>query len=213
MFGILSGLGRGSLAAVAAVAFGILSHGTASASAWNPPESLPGDVVIGSKDAPVTVFEYASITCPHCARFHAEMLPEFKKGWIDTGKAKIVYRHFPLDKSALAASLAVSCLPSQARAAAVSRLFETVANWASHEDIGGAVIRFLPDAGDQSKLIACMSAQETVNTITGPQLEAARGGVDSTPYFFVNGIRLQGTAGAGRLGELVDAAIGKEFTR
>jgi len=212
MFGVVKGFSKGLLAA-AAVMIGLLASGGADAASWTPPESLPSDVVIGSRDAPVTVFEYASITCPHCARFHSEMLPAFKKGWIDTGKAKIVYRHFPLDKSALAASLAVSCIPAEARPAAVSKLFETVSAWASHEDIGGAVIRSLPDAGDQSKLIACMSSQETVNSIVNPQIEAAKGGVSGTPYFFVNGKPLQGTAGADKLGELVDAAIGSEFTR
>lgn len=212
MLGVLRGFGKGLLAA-AAISVGIFSSGEANAASWAPPDSLPGDVVIGAKDAPVTVFEYASLTCPHCARFHNEMLPEFKKGWIDTGKARIVYRHFPLDKSALAAALAVSCIPSESRGAALSRLFETVANWAFHEDIGGAVIRSLPDAGDQTKLIACMSSQETVNSIVNPQIEAAKGGVDGTPYFFVGGKRLQGTEGASRLGEEVDAAIGGEFTR
>jgi len=204
---------RGMLA-VAALAAGIAAMApSAMASQWNPPESLPGDVVIGSKDAPVTVFEYASLTCPHCARFHSTILPAFKKDWVDTGKAKVVYRHFPLDKSALAGALAVTCLPAEQRPAAVAKLLETASTWAKEEDIGTAVTQAIPGVSDPLSLIPCMSSQDTTKSVIEPAFEASRNGVRGTPYFIVGGRGLQGTASASKLGELVDEAIKGEFTR
>jgi|HigsolmetaAR202D_1030399.scaffolds.fasta_scaffold00971_2 Protein-disulfide isomerase len=179
----------------------------AAAAGWTPPDDLPGDVVIGSRDAQVTVFEYASLTCPHCARFHSQMLPEFRKAYIDTGKARIVYRHFPLDKSALAGALAITCLKPENRAEAVARLFETSADWVNAADIGSAVARNTPGVDDTVALVTCMSSKEITGQVIEPALQAAKGGVVGTPTFFVNGLKLEGTAEATRLGELVDEAI------
>ena len=69
------------------------------------------DLLLGNQDAPVTIIEYASLTCPHCAAFEKETLPLIKKEWIDTGKAKLVFRDFPLDGSAIKASLVARCAP------------------------------------------------------------------------------------------------------
>ena len=69
------------------------------------------DRVLGDPEAPVTILEYSSLTCPHCASFHTQTLPQVKEEWIDTGKAKLVYRHFPLDRLALYAAMTASCLP------------------------------------------------------------------------------------------------------
>ncbi len=68
-----------------------------------------GDMVIGNSDAPVTIIEYASFTCPHCANFHANTLPELKKVWLDSGKAKLIYRDFPFDQRALRAAMLARC--------------------------------------------------------------------------------------------------------
>ncbi|MEJ2016678.1 MAG: thioredoxin domain-containing protein [Limibacillus sp.] len=70
------------------------------------------DRVLGDPEAPVTILEYSSLTCPHCASFHTQTLPQVKEEWIDTGKAKLVYRHFPLDRLALYAAMTASCLPT-----------------------------------------------------------------------------------------------------
>src|SRR5690349_15694958 len=61
------------------------------------PTVAPDDHVLGNKDAPVTIIEYASMTCPHCAAFDKETLPQIKKDWIEPGKAKLIYRNFPFD--------------------------------------------------------------------------------------------------------------------
>ena len=77
-----------------------------------PMELAEDDKVLGSAEAPITIIEYASLTCPHCASFHTETLPTVKSDWIDTGKAKLVYRDFPLDGAALAAAVIAHCAPA-----------------------------------------------------------------------------------------------------
>jgi protein-disulfide isomerase len=69
------------------------------------------DRILGNPDAPITIIEYASLTCPHCAHFANEVLPELKKKWIDTGKAKLVLRDYPLDEPALRAAMIARCAP------------------------------------------------------------------------------------------------------
>lgn len=191
----------------------LLSLVPAVAAEWSPPGELSGDVVIGSPTAPVTVYEYASMTCPHCARFHAEVLPEFRRSWIDTGKARLVFRHFPLDKSALAASLAVSCLPADDRPMAVTKLFATVEDWSVREDISQAMIDTVRPKGDPAAFVTCMSSKETAESVARAAIEAGRGGVAGTPTFFVNGSKMLGIAKAEVLGGHVDLAIKSDLTR
>jgi len=69
------------------------------------------DRILGNPEAPITIVEYASLTCPHCAHFANDVLPEIKKAWIDTGKAKLVLRDFPLDEPALRAAMIARCAP------------------------------------------------------------------------------------------------------
>src|SRR5689334_18125026 len=69
----------------------------------------PNDHVLGKPDAPITLLEYASLTCPHCAHFDTEVLPKLKEKWIDTGKVKLIYRDFPLDDAALKAAQLAEC--------------------------------------------------------------------------------------------------------
>ena len=95
-----------------------VSLGTVSAAPPQPtadPRALlqvtKDDRILGKPDAPITIVEYASLTCPHCAHFQAEVLPEIKKQWIDTGKAKLVLRDFPLDEEALRAAMIARCAP------------------------------------------------------------------------------------------------------
>ena len=71
------------------------------------------DRILGKPDAPITIVEYASLTCPHCAHFANDVLPELKKKWIDTGKAKLVLRDFPLDEPALRAAMIARCAPPE----------------------------------------------------------------------------------------------------
>ena len=93
-----------------------------------------GALVIGSLDAPVTIVEYSSLSCPHCASFHKDTLPTLKKDYIDQGQVKFVFHDFPLNKPALAGSLLLKCIPIAERYDFMELLFEQQASWAFEGD-------------------------------------------------------------------------------
>jgi protein-disulfide isomerase len=172
----------------------------------------PGDIVVGSPQAPVAVVEYASLTCPHCARFHSETLPAFGKGWIDTGKAKLVYRHFPLDQAGLAAALAVSCLSEGKRADALAKLYADQA-WSTEKDPAVGALARIAAPDEVVAVMECMAKPESGVAAVAPALAARKNGIDGTPTFVVSGKRHVGTVTAAELGAMVDAAIAEEFAR
>src|SRR5467141_2382373 len=92
------------------------------------------DRILGNPDAPITIVEYASLTCPHCAHFANEVLPELKKKWIDTGKAKLVLRDYPLDEPALRAAMIARCAPPDRFYAYVDTLFAAQEKWVMAKD-------------------------------------------------------------------------------
>src|SRR5438552_9942528 len=94
----------------------------------------PGDRILGKADAPITIIEYASLTCPHCAHFDVDVLPKLKEKWIDTGKAKLVFRDFPLDQSALLAATVARCEPSDKFYGFIDALFKTQGEWGAAKD-------------------------------------------------------------------------------
>jgi len=179
-------------------------------SAWNPETPYDTDIVIGSEKAPVTVVEYASLTCPHCGRFHNESFPAFKKGWIDTGKAKLVFRHLPLDQSALAAALTVSCVPQAGRADLLAAFFSSVSEWAPKQDLAPVVARTLGDSVKMDDVMACISKDGFPKAVMQPGTDAVNNGVDATPTFFVGGVKLVGFQTPEALGKAVDDAIARK---
>src|SRR5690348_8330724 len=133
---ILIALAIVAIAVVAAVAIYQFRSGGKSISGPSAPSSFadapvlpvtiaPDDRSIGKADAPVTIVEYASLTCPHCAHFDTEVLPKLKEKWIDSGKAKLVFRDFPLDQSALLAATVARCEPPDRFYGFVDELFRT----------------------------------------------------------------------------------------
>ena len=160
---------------------------------WNPNTPMPHDIVVGNPEAPITVVEYASLTCPHCGRFHRETMPDFQKQLLETGKAKLVYRHLPLDQSALAGALAASCSPEDIKFDVVSTLFGDVSNWAA--DITKIIPLLQSRYGDKinaDELVKCVSSSALANEIVTGMQKAIDGGVASTPTFYVNGEKFEG---------------------
>jgi protein-disulfide isomerase len=169
------------------------SVAVASDEAWNPYTPMPHDIVIGKSDAPITIVEYASLTCPHCGRFHRETIPSLKEQLIETGQAKLIYRHMPLDQSALAGALASSCAPEDIRFDVVSTLFEEVSVWAP--DITQMVPVLQKKFGDKLdavETLKCASSSEISNVIVKGMTNAIDNGVASTPTFFMNGEKFEG---------------------
>jgi protein-disulfide isomerase len=153
----------------------------------------PDDHVLGKPDAPITIIEYASLTCPHCAEFDRETLPKIKEKWIDTGKAKLVFRDFPLDGLALQAAMVARCAPADRYFGYIDVLFHSQNNWARANDPTEALSRIARLGGmSDQQFQACMSNKELQKSVAASRQTAEKDyGVESTPTFFVNGTMLK----------------------
>ncbi len=153
-----------------------------------------GEMILGSKDAPVTVIEYASMTCPHCASFHAQTYAAFKEKYIDTGKVKFIFREFPLDRLALAASVLARCAGEERFFPMIDVLFKQQQTWARAEDPNAALRSLGKLAGvSDAAFDACIASKPLsdmiiANRMTGEQEFK----VSSTPSFVINGKTMAG---------------------
>tara|TARA_R110002110_G_scaffold88659_6_gene231005 strand:+ start:858 stop:1514 length:657 start_codon:yes stop_codon:yes gene_type:complete len=203
----------GVLAAVVAVALYLnmsseepaLKHAMASDPDSLQVEIAPGEHIIGDAAAPVTIVEYASLTCPHCANFHLNVLPTVKKELLDTGKAKLVYRDFPLDQLALRAATLVRCAQPMQRDAMLSLLFQTQATWARSSDPVAALDQIGRSVGMSSAATqACFEDQAILDAVIAQRLEAEqRYKVNATPSFIIGGKLYGGVLSAEQIAELV----------
>ena len=152
------------------------------------------DRILGNPAAPITIVEYASMTCPHCAHFTDEVLPELKKKWIDTGKVKLVLRDFPLDDEAVHASMIARCAPHDRFYAFVDTFFADQPNWATAPDYRAALSRLAALGGmSKEQVDACLKDTKLEDQVLGSRLVAANQlGVNATPTFFVNGTKFTG---------------------
>jgi protein-disulfide isomerase len=169
------------------------------------PNALP-DIVEGDANAPVTIVEYASMTCSHCAVFHHEVYPALKKNYIDTGKAKFILREFPLDPLATAAFMLARELGDK-RDAVVDLLFAQQKNWAFVDKPLDGLANVLKQAGlPQDKFEAILKDQalyEKVNAVRNRANE--KFGINSTPTFFVNGDKYTGEITVDDFGKIIAA--------
>jgi protein-disulfide isomerase len=153
-----------------------------------------GDVVLGPPDAKVTIIEYASMTCPHCAAFHKDTWPELKKRYVDTGKVRFTLREFPLDPLATAGFMLARCDGNGKYYAIVDLLFSQQRTWAYAEKPLDALRQMMKQAGfSQEKFDSCLKDQklyDAVNAVKNKALDVFK--VDSTPTFFINGQRHPG---------------------
>lgn len=145
--------------------------------------------VLGDPNAPVTLLEFASMTCPHCAAFHNEKLTEIKKKYVETGMVKIVFKDFPFDQRAAGASMMARCVAPNRYFQAIDALFKTQNTWARSDDYLGELGKIAKLAGlSQEKFDACMKDDDILNQVLADRQEGTeKYKVDSTPTFFVNG--------------------------
>ena len=161
----------------------------------NKPQSLP-DMALGPKDAPVTIVEYASMTCPHCAAFNDNVFPKVKAAYIDTNKIRYVFREFPLDIKAAAGSMLSRCIAKDDPAkyfAVTDILFKSQADWVM-KNTTETLTRIGKQAGlSQSQVETCLKDQSLLDKIVADQKYASEVlKVDSTPTFFINGEKIKG---------------------
>ena len=156
--------------------------------------------IVGSPDSPITIVEYASMTCPHCASFHRDVYPQLKAAWIDTGKARMVFRHFPLDALALRASALAECLEGDQFFGFLDLLFATQPQWSRAPDPLGALQGIAKQAGlNEEASNACLNDESVLRAILLQRQEAAeKFAINSTPSFVVNGETLSGALGFDR---------------
>ena len=153
-----------------------------------------GELALGSQDAPVTIIEYASMTCPHCARFHNTTFKELKTKYIDTGKVYFVYREFPLDRLAFAASLAARCVGEERFFAMLSLLFEHQPSWSRDQKPMAVLARLAKLAGvSQERFDACLKDRELGEVVLANRLAGEKEhDVKATPTFVINGEKFKG---------------------
>ncbi len=155
-----------------------------------------GDIVLGSANAPVTMIEYASMSCGHCAAFHGDTLPKIKAEYIDTNKVRFIFREFPLDFPAAGAAMLARCVgngdPVKYHAMAAT-LFARQQEWA-FKDVREQLRRIAEQAGmDEGAFTVCLGSQDTVDALQlGANYASIKLKVDSTPTFFINGTRIKG---------------------
>ena len=159
------------------------------------PVSLP-DMALGPANASVTITEYASMTCPHCATFAKEVFPKIKSEYIDTGKVRYVFREFPLDIKAAAGSMLARCIAKEDSGkyfAVIDLLFKQQNDWAS-KNTAETLTRIGKQAGlSQQAVEDCLKDQALLDKIAADQKYASEVlKVDSTPTFFINGDKIKG---------------------
>jgi len=156
-------------------------------------DAMLADKVLGSAAAPVTMIEYSSLTCPHCADFHASTLPQIKAAYIDPGKVKLIYRDFPLDNAAVSAAMVARCSGDRFFTV-LERLYQTQATWTSGSDTTAGLKTAVGPVGmTAAEVDACLALLELRNGVLnmreGGQSQYA---VSGTPTFIIGGQTLVG---------------------
>ena len=170
------------------------------------------DQGLGAADAKVTIVEYASMTCGHCAHFHSEVFPELKKKYIDTGRIRFIMREFPLDNLAAAASMLARCAGDDKTFPMIESLFHTQADWAFKQ--GNPVPRLFEIAKQagftQESFDKCLTDQALLDGINAQRQRASeKFGVNSTPTFFINGKRLMGAPTLAEFDKMIEPLLAK----
>jgi protein-disulfide isomerase len=197
----------GALVATAALFSSALPAFAQSQEELMRPGPLP-DLVLGKADAPVTIIEYASMTCPHCANFHKTTYPALKEKYIDTGKVRFIFREFPLDELAVAASMLARCSAKggsgEKAIALIDVLFASQDKWAVRDPLP-ALLQISKQAGfTQATFDECLKDQKLYNDILAMRERGSKEyKVESTPTLFVNGKMQKGGASIEELDKLI----------
>jgi len=183
------------------------AQGTVDMAQLLKPGALP-DKQLGKDDAKVTIVEYASMTCPHCAHFAMTTLPELTKKYIDTGKARLNLREFPFDPSAEAGFMLARCAKDN-YFPMVDVLFKQQANWVGVNNTKDALLQISKLAGfTQESFEACLTDQKLLDDVRSVQKRGAdEFKVDSTPTFFINGKTYKGAMSIEEMSAIIDPLL------
>lgn len=172
-------------------------------------EEAMTDLVYGNADAKVEVIEYASLACPACQYFHDNLFPQIKAEYIDTGKIRFIYRDFPTNSAALAASMIARCAGPDRHGAMNDMFFSTQRQWAHSENPLQAIGMVARMAGlGPNDIDQCVKNTELMKSIQdGAKKASTEMGVNATPTVFIAGKMLEHTMDMKKLKEALDAAI------
>lgn len=167
------------------------------------------DMVYGKADAPVTIVEYASLTCPHCADFTINTFPKIKEKYIDTGKARLIFREFPFDPRATAAFMLARCAPEDRYFPMVDVFFKQQQQWATAEDGEAALLQIAKLAGfTQESFKACLTNQQLLDDVRTTMERGSKDfGVSATPTFFINGQKYAGALSVDEMSAIIDKLL------
>ena len=184
----------------------LLGAGLLAAGAMPAVAAEGQEVALGDAAAPVTMIEYASLTCPHCAAFHKELLPGIKERWIDTGKVRYVFRDFPLDGVALRAAVIAHCAGPERYYAFLDAMFANQTSWARAKDPVAALKQLARLGGlPEDKVDACLADEAMSNAVLQDRLDGEKEfKVDSTPTLVINGTVYEGDRTLDGLAAVID---------
>lgn len=165
------------------------------------------DFVLGKAEAPITIVEYASLTCSHCADFHTQVLPDLKKDFIETGKVRLVFRDFPLDRIALAGSMIAQCAGRDRYFGFLDVMFRGQSQWTRASNPGEALAQIARLGGmSQAEFDACLKNEELQKAILQKQIDGGnKYKVSSTPTLIINGRKYSGALSMPQLRAVFDA--------
>jgi protein-disulfide isomerase len=188
-----------------------LLAGAALAQTPAVPQTATAPRVLGSPDAPVEVIEYASLTCHHCATFHTDVLPQVKKELIDTGKVRLIYRDFPLDRIALEAATLARCVAPERYFPILTVLFSRQEDWSHAKDPAEALARIGTLAGlSRPAYDACRADKALQDSIIQSRFEGEqKHGVESTPSFVIGGKTYKGVLALDEFKKAVEPLLPK----
>jgi len=186
----------------------LLAQETVDIAALMQSGPLP-EMALGDPNAPVTIVEYASMTCTHCAHFHEDVFEKLKEEYIDTGKVYFVFREFPLDPVATAAFMLARCVPEGQYFTFTGAMFKNQKLWAFTDDRIGGLTTMAKQAGlTQEKFDQCLTNQELLDGVNAvKQRGLDEFGINSTPTFFINGEIVRGGLPFDKLAEKIDANL------
>jgi protein-disulfide isomerase len=197
----------GAAAALAALGIWQYARRHAGLADLMTPDPL-GDMTLGSAEAPVTIIEYASMSCPHCARFALVTFPEIKKRYIETGKVRFILREFPLDRLAEAVSVVTRCACNddpQRYFALTEALFREQAAWLIDQPLPALLAAAQQGGVSEATFNACLANQQVLDGLEKGRRRAADAfQVRSTPTFFINGKPHTGALTADEMAALID---------
>lgn len=159
-----------------------------------PTEDALAERVLGDAAAPVEMIEYSSLTCPHCAAFHADKLPELKKKYVDTGKVRLIQRDFPFDAPGMMGAMMARCANPLRYHQFINVLFAQQSQWAHSNDPRGALMQIGKLGGLSEKdFNACLQNEELLNGILQMRQKGSEEyEITSTPTFIINGEKIVG---------------------